>query len=91
MIVARILPCPDACAPRHRFLNSHLSSDGRMERRSELTRGAAPRPPRDFHLESALDSNRTTRTDAGSTEEPTTLVFTQELVCGGLRSLTKCA
>jgi hypothetical protein len=64
---------------------------GRMDRCSELTSGAARRTPRDLHLDSALDSNRTGPTDAGSDEELTRWVFTTELVCGFLRSLTKCA
>jgi hypothetical protein len=55
------------------------------------TMRTAPRTLRDFYLESALESNRTAPTDAGSNREPTTRVFTQELACGGMRSLTKCA
>jgi hypothetical protein len=42
-------------------------------------------------LESDLDSNRTAPTDAGTDPELTRWVFTQEFVCGVLRSLTKCA
>ena len=38
---------------------------GRMDRCSELTSATAPRTPRDFHLESASESNRTGPTDAG--------------------------
>jgi len=54
-----------------------------MDPCSELTSAAAPRTPRDFHLDSALESNRTGPTDASLIMEPTTLVFIQELVCGG--------
>src|SRR5437660_6755180 len=43
---ARITLCPDASAPRHRRFNNDLSSDGGMERCSELARFTAPRPPR---------------------------------------------
>jgi hypothetical protein len=53
-----------------------------MDRCSELTSAAAPRTPRDLHLGSALGSNRTTPTDAGLVEEPTTWVFTEELSLG---------
>ena len=34
-----------------------------MDRCSELTSSAAPRTQRDFHLDSALESNRTGTTD----------------------------
>ena len=64
---------------------------GRMDRCSELTNATGPRTQRDSHLGSALDSNRTGPTDAGSDEELTTWVFTTELVFDFLRSLTKCA
>src|SRR5437899_533200 len=36
MPVARILPCSDSWAPRHRFLNTQLRPDARMGRRSDL-------------------------------------------------------
>jgi hypothetical protein len=36
-----------------------------MDSRSELTSAAAPHTPRDFHWESAFESNRTGPTDAG--------------------------
>src|SRR5439155_25711562 len=39
-------------------------------------------------LDNALGSNRTDPTDPGSDGEPTTLVFTKELSCSGMRSLT---
>ena len=42
MPVARILPCSDSWAPRHCFFIKHLSPDGRMEHRPELTRGTGP-------------------------------------------------
>src|SRR5206468_4836699 len=42
-------------------------------------------------LDSALGSNRTDPTDPGSDEEPTTWVFTKELSCSGMRSLTNRA
>ena len=51
---------------------SSASLLGRMDRCSRLTTAAAPRTPRDSHLGSALDSNRTGPTDAGSDEELTT-------------------
>src|SRR6266536_4127467 len=35
--VAQILPGLDAWVPRHRFFRKELGSDGRMDRRSELT------------------------------------------------------
>jgi len=44
MQVARILPRPDARAPRYRPFTKHQSPDGRMERCSELTRPTAPAP-----------------------------------------------
>ena len=40
--VAQILPCPDAWVPRHRFHRTDLGSDGRMDRRSELTTSPPP-------------------------------------------------
>src|SRR5438876_369473 len=42
MPAARIRPCSDSWAPRHRFFNKELSPDGRMDRRSELPRFTAP-------------------------------------------------
>jgi hypothetical protein len=90
--VARVRPrhwCFPARIPDSQM--SSVSLLGRMDRCSELTSGAAPRTPRDSHLGSALDSNRTGPTDAGSDEELTTGGFTTELVCGFPRSLTKCA
>ena len=78
-IVAR--PRPRALrVPRPRHRRSPLRSArvlGRMDRRSELTSSAGPNPPRDFALGSALGSNRTTPTDAGTGKEPTTWVFTK--------------
>ena len=62
-----------------------------MDRCSELTSATAPRTPRDLHWDRAVESNRTGPMDAGSDEELTRWVFTTELVCGFLRSLTKCA
>ena len=53
---------------------------------------AAPRTQRDSHLESAFGfRSEPGPTDAGLDEELTTWVFTKELVCGGMRSLTKRA
>ena len=46
---------------------------------------------RDFHVDSALRIERTYPTDASLMTEPTTLVFTRELVCGEMRSLTNRA
>ncbi len=40
--VAQILPWSDAWVPRHHFLKKELGSDGRMDRRSVLTRFTAP-------------------------------------------------
>ena len=42
MPAARIRPCSDSWAPRHRFFTKELSPDGRMDRRSELPRFTAP-------------------------------------------------
>ncbi len=62
-----------------------------MDRRSELTHARhAPHAMR-LSLDSALGSNRTCPTDPGFDEEPTTWVFTKELSCSGMRSLTNRA
>jgi len=53
-----------------------------MDRCSGLATRAAPQAQRDLHLESALESNRTTPTDAGFNSEPTTWVFTKRLGLG---------
>jgi|SRR6266576_1545351 len=63
----------------------------RMDRCSELTNATAPRTQRDFHWIAPLDGNEPPRRMPASTTEPTTWVFTKELVCGGMRSLTNRA
>ncbi len=62
-----------------------------MERRSELTHARRVPHATRLSLESAFGSNRTDPTDPGSDEEPTTWVFTKQLLCGGMRSLTNRA
>src|SRR6266545_953677 len=57
-----------------------------MDRRPGPTTRAAPRAPRDLHLESASESNRTTPTDASPNAAPTTWVFTKRL---GLRRVAQ--
>ena len=76
-------------SPRHRGPNEAAQAywAGWTAARN-LISGAAPRTQRDLHLDSALESNRTGPTNACSDEELTTAVFTTELVCGFLRSLT---
>jgi hypothetical protein len=46
--------------------------DARVDRCSVLTTLSAPRTQRDFHLDSAFESNRTGPTDAGEAIEPIT-------------------
>jgi len=59
-----------------------------MDRCSELTSFAAPRAQRDFHLGSALRSNRTDPTDAGPEDEADHTGFhTRIALGGGMRSL----
>ncbi len=63
-----------------------------MDRRSELPSVAAARARRDLHLESALESNRTTPTDAGFRLGADHVGCSQkDLVLGELRSLTNRA
>ena len=73
-LIARVRP-PAGGTERHSPSPSlHRDCDAQVDRRSELTSFAAPRTQRDFHLDSALESNRTDRTDTGRMTKPTTLV-----------------
>jgi hypothetical protein len=66
--------------PRHRFLNDHRTDMGRMNRCSELPSAAALRAPRDFHLDSTFESNRTGLTDASRHTEADQVGFHKRIV-----------
>jgi len=59
-----------------------------MDRCSELPRRAASLTERDLHLDSGLRIEPNLPDGAFLDDELTTWVFTKELVCGELRSLT---
>ena len=92
MPVARILPCSDSWAPRHRFFSKELGPDGRMDRRSELTRFTAPARHEAWTGEKSAFRNEPYGTDLVAAAGADRAWFSQQLFAFAfLRSLTNRA